>query len=70
MTYLYKKSAFNFFIKRHAGLKEVLWDVLWQDAPSKGVLWGCAMAAVQRSIDRTPLLCYGTVRVARGRAGV
>ena len=69
MTYLYKNPLSIFFIKCRVGLKEVLWGVLWQDSPSKGVLWGRAMAAVPRSIDRTPLLCYGTGRVTRGRAG-
>jgi len=34
-------------------------------SPSKGVLWGRAMAAVQRSIDRTPLLCYGPIAGGR-----
>lgn len=34
-------------------------------SPSKGVLWGRAMAAVQRSIDRTPSLCYGPIAGGR-----
>jgi hypothetical protein len=48
-----------FLLKCRVRLKEVLWGVLWGISPSKGVLWGRAMAAVQRSIDRTPSLCYG-----------
>lgn len=71
MDSLYKKSAFKFFfVKRRVWLKEVLWEVLWVFLLLRGVLWGRAMAAVPRSIDRTPLLCYGTGRVAHGRAGV
>ena len=70
MTHLYKKSAFNFFYKMPCGVKRSAMGCAMGISPSKGVLWGGAMAAVPRSIDRTPLLCYGTGRVTRGRAGV
>ena len=40
-----------FLLKCRVRLKEVLWGVLWGISPSKGVLWGRAMAAVQRSIE-------------------
>ena len=54
-----------FFLKRRVRLKEVLWGVLWVFLLLRGVLWGRAMAAVQRSIDRTPLLCYGPIAGGR-----
>ena len=60
MGLLYKKMFKKyFFLKRRVWLKEVLWGVLWVFLLLRGVLWGRAMAAVQRSIDRTPSLCYG-----------
>jgi len=66
MDSLYKKCSKNiFFKKRRVRLKEVLWAVLWVYLLLRGVLWGRAMAAVQRSIDRTPLLCYGPIAGGR-----
>ena len=60
MDPLYKKFfKIFFFKKRRVWLKEVLWAVLWVYLLLRGVLWGRAMAAVQRSIDRPPSLCYG-----------
>ena len=61
MDPLYKKCSKNiFFTKMPCAVKRSAMGCAMGISPSKGVLWGRAMAAVQRSIDRTPSPRYGS----------